>query len=342
MKLEYEQKLAEIVKQTKEGIKPTPVIARTFIGWFGAQRRTVWNVYFIRDGLRKFGLVTDPDFEYAYIDSEISFLMAPKKKGAQAEKETVPDLYADPSYRIGRLASANRKADSPLVWVKPDDPISKAVTLMIAHDYSQLPVMTSDREVKGVITWASLGSHLAWGKECKHVRECMVPHKEVNYDTYIFAAVEDIIANQYVLVRGADRVITGIVTATDLSLQFRQLGEPFLLLGEIENYIRRMIQEKYTIGELQGVCDPSDVGRKIQSVSDLTLGEYLRLIGNPDNWSKLSVSIDRELFISKLDEIRRIRNDVMHFDTDAIPDEDVRKLRDFVRLMQSLARVGAI
>jgi len=51
---------------------------------------------------------------------------------------------------------------------------------------------------------------------------------------------------------------------------------------------------------------------------------------------------ESELFIKKLDEIRRIRNDVMHFDPDGIPDQDIDKLRDFVRLMQSLARVGAI
>ncbi len=336
--MEYEEKLDEISKQIKEGIKPQSVTARTFIQWFGAERRSYWNVKFIRDHLREYQLATMPDFEYAYIDSYISFVVAPKKKSGLGKEEMVPDVYRDPTYRIGKLASANKQP----VFVKPDDLIAKAVTLMITHDYSQLPVMTSDREVKGVITWASLGSQLALGKTCKYVRECMVPHKEISSDTYIFAAVDDIIANQYVLIRNPEHVISGIVTTSDLSLQFRQLGEPFLLLGEIENYIRRMIQDKYTESELKAACDPSETEKEIKSVSDLTLGEYLRLIENPDNWEKLDVSIDRESFVKKLDDIRRIRNDVMHFDPDGIADEDIARLRDFVRLMQALAWAGAI
>ena len=338
MEAEHKEKLREISNQIGTGIKPQSVTARTFIGWFDAQRRTYWNVKFIRDCLKEYQLETNPDFLGVYIDSPISFNKAQKKKSAQAESEAVPDVDTDPTYRIGKLASANMRP----VSVKPDDLIEKAVTLMIAHDYSQLPVMTSDREVKGVISWTSLGTQKHLGRECKYVRECMVPHKEVSSRTYIFAAINDIVANQYVLIRNDDNTISGIVTTSDLSLQFRQLGEPFIILGEIENYIRKMIYDKYTRDELEAACDSSDTERSIESPADLTLGEYLRLVENPDNWDKLALSIDRELFIKKLDEIRRIRNDVMHFDPDGTPDEDIDKLRDFVRLMQSLARVGAI
>jgi len=42
------------------------------------------------------------------------------------------------------------------------------------------------------------------------------------------------VTHEYVLIRAADRRICGIVTTSDLGLQFLQLGEPFLLLGEIE------------------------------------------------------------------------------------------------------------
>jgi DNA-binding XRE family transcriptional regulator len=49
MTLEYERKLTEIVNQIKKGrVKPSLVTARTFIEWFGAQRRSSWNVSFIR------------------------------------------------------------------------------------------------------------------------------------------------------------------------------------------------------------------------------------------------------------------------------------------------------
>jgi CBS domain-containing protein len=335
----YEEKLSDIASQLKNGIKPQPVTARTFIGWFGAQRRTYWNVKLIRDGLKKHQLKTAPDFEGVYIDSQVFFLPDPTKTtGRVQQEEVVPYVYMDPTYRIGKLAAANKRPLS----IKPDDSIAKAVTLLIAHDYSQLPVMTSDREVKGILTWASLGSHITLGRECKYVRECMVPYKEISSDTYIFTAIDDIVAHQYVLIRNAENSICGIVTTSDVSEQFRQLGEPFLLLGEIENYIRRMMKDKYTIDQLIVARDSSDSERVIESVSDLTIGECQRLIENPNNWETLAIRIDQAVFIKKLDDVRRIRNDVMHFDPDGITDEDLDKLRDFVHLLQTLAKVGAI
>ena len=170
-----EEKLSEINKQIKEGIKPQPVIAREFIGWFGAQRRSSWNVEYIRLNLKKYQLSTEPDFEYAYIDGNIEIIRSPQKKGTVKE-ELSSDVTKDPTYRIGKLASANK----PLVSVKPDDPINTATSLMILYDFSQLPVMTSDRDAKGIINWNSIGSQLSLGKECKYVRDCMIPHKEIS------------------------------------------------------------------------------------------------------------------------------------------------------------------
>src|SRR5208283_215868 len=54
-------------------------------------------------------------------------------------------IAADPTYRVGKLAAANR---SP-VSVKPDGSIAEATTLMLMNDFSQLPVMQSDVSVKG-------------------------------------------------------------------------------------------------------------------------------------------------------------------------------------------------
>jgi CBS domain-containing protein len=34
--------------------------------------------------------------------------------------------------------------------IPPDSLVEEAVTLMLANDFSQLPVMTSERDVKGI------------------------------------------------------------------------------------------------------------------------------------------------------------------------------------------------
>src|SRR3546814_4636712 len=57
-------------------------------------------------------------------------------------------------------------------------------------------------------------------------------------DRSIFEAITDIVQHDFVLVRARDKTISGIVTAADLSLQFRTLTEPFLLLSEIETHVR--------------------------------------------------------------------------------------------------------
>jgi CBS domain-containing protein len=68
----------------------------------------------------------------------------------------------DPTFRIGSLPAANRK----LVAVNQNDPLNRAITLMLQHDFSQLPIMQSEREVKGVITWKSIGAKHALGQKC--------------------------------------------------------------------------------------------------------------------------------------------------------------------------------
>src|SRR3546814_5927109 len=76
----------------------------------------------------------------------------------------------------------------------------------------------------------------------------------------------------------SDLTISGIVTAADLSLQFRTLTEPFLLLSEIETHVRNIVGKKFTAKELGDVQDPN-TPREINSVADLTFGEYVRQIG---------------------------------------------------------------
>ena len=159
-------------------------------------------------------------------------------------------------------------------------------------------------------------------------------------ESSLFQAIPIIVEHQYVLVRGTNNRITGIVTASDLALQFQQLAEPFLLLGEIENHIRRIIGDNFSTEELAAVRDPHEAQRKIDSVASLSFGEYIRLLENEARWKKVKLSIDRGVFRTKLDKVREIRNDVMHFDPDGILPADLEQLRDFAYFLQRLQTIG--
>jgi hypothetical protein len=80
-----------------------------------------------------------------------------------------------------------------------------------------------------------------------------------------------------VLVRDSSRRISGIVTTRDLSEQFGSFGEPFLLLGEIENHIRAILGS-LSKSDLSSALDPAGGNREVEDAADLTFGEYLRLL----------------------------------------------------------------
>jgi len=331
---------------------------RSFLQWFGAQRRGYWIVKGIRSALAEAGLRTEPDFESAWIDGEIVFALENAAKARQdassqpvTEVELVEEIkltdhvgvtvvrptFADPTQRISKLAAANRTP----VAVSPDATLSEAVTTMLANDFSQLPVMPNDRDVKGVVSWRSIGSRLALGKKPATAKEAMDAPVEIRADASFFAAIPFIVEHGYVLVRGTDQRIMGIVTTSDLSLQFQQLAEPFLLLGEIENHIRRIISSHFQPKDLMDARDPSNDSRDVESVADLTFGEYKRLLEEPSRWNRLGLQVDRAGFVKLLDRVREIRNDVMHFDPDGIPNEDLETLRDFARFLRTLQTIGA-
>jgi predicted transcriptional regulator len=348
--------LKEIAEQVKQSQHPA-VTVRVLLSWFGAQRRRNATVRAIREALDKLKIKAEPDIDVAYIDGLVSFSALDSSEPAtpadiistvhiplqvgdshtqvdSIEKELTS--VVDPTFRIGRLASANR----PPLSITPDANTQEAVTLMLKNDFSQLPVMTSERTVKGLFSWKSLGSRLSLGCTCMFVREAMDSYQEVSFEASIFAAIGLIVQNECVLVRGMADKICGIVTTSDLSLQFGQLGEPFLLLGEIENHIRAMTAGKVTREELLAARDPNDPNREIEDVSDLTLGELIRLFEEPTKFLRLGLKIDRKMFIRDLEDIRRIRNEVMHFDPDGISENDLLKLRTFVEFLRRLHRLA--
>lgn len=323
-----DERLRAISDQLKRGVVPPPETVRSLLLWFNANRRGQRITRTVKETLSRHGLTTDPDFEWAYIDDPIRFLANDASDGIAPAGVAM----IDPTYRIGRLESANRKPMS----VAPDDPLERAVTLLMAHSFSQVPAMTGEKVVKGVVSWKSIGSRLALGQECRFVRDCMEPPCILGVDDSLFEAVSAIAKSDYVLVQAVDKRITGIITATDFTLQFHNLAEPFLLVGEIENGLRQMLHGKFTVAELAAARASGDSGTAINSVNDLTFGEYQRIFESPANWSRLGLEIDRQYFVKQLGEVREIRNDVMHFEPEGLDESDLRLLREFAQFLNRI------
>jgi len=343
--------IALLAEQAKAGQQPR-ISVRELLRHFRSYRRGQWVVRMVRNGLDEAGVVTTPDFNIMHLDAQVSLVPKPapqnrihdgevgEKPGSAPEAEPVvvateDEREMEARHRLSRLLDP---ANAP-VSVVPDDTVAKAITIMLTRDFSQLPVMQKERDVKGAFSWKSYGERMAMGLPCALVRDCMFQPKELGEDASIFEAVRVIAENDFVLVRDSTRRVAGIVTASDITRQFQQLAEPFMLLGEIENQIRIMMAQKFSKEDLQAAKDPNDTERTVAEVSDLTFGEYIRLLENPAKWDKLELKFDRGTFVNFLEEIRQIRNDVMHFDPDGIEAAGLRKLRDFARFLEQVQRL---
>ena len=122
---------------------PEQITVRDLLEKFGSRRRRDRINNHIRNELERYGLISEPDFAVGWIDSTVIINI-----NSEFSKTTKTHSASESTHRISSLDAANKKPLS----VHPDKPLSVATTLMLLHDYSQLPVMTNSRTAKWVIS----------------------------------------------------------------------------------------------------------------------------------------------------------------------------------------------
>ena len=152
-------------------------------------------------------------------------------------------------------------------------------------------------------------------------------------------AVRDIIQRGTVVVRSSDNKICGMVTARDLAPVFVDLAEPFLLLGQIENHVRELLERgDLKKDEYRALVVETDTARqaKAEGPDDLNLGELIRAFEREDIWKRIGLQFNKATLTKSLHEVLSIRNKVMHFSPDKLPPENVTKLKDMRELLEKL------
>ncbi len=346
--------------------QPERLTVRELLAHFDYARRSNWINKHIQNGLEKFKLRTDEDVTVVWLDSTITIELDANSTDQQTHPERAREIQvahrrgrygglarlddydrtanstgasekprtSDPTHRVSALPAANRVPAS----VKPESPLCKATTIMQMNGYSRLPVMKNERDVAGIVTWESIGTRLALGRDSDEVGKYMEPAEVIPGTHRLFDAIGIVTKHGYVLVRGTDRTITGMVTVTDLTDQLGQFAGPFLFVGEIEGHLRNLIHGKFTLDQLQAASHQEEA---IEGSSDLTFGGFCRLLENRANWRQLNLDIDRAEFVEHLNSVRKIRNNVMHFTPDGIDKEQRKTLRNVARFFDKLARVIA-
>jgi len=235
--------------------------------------------------------------------------------------------------RTPRLSLLMAARNSPIT-VAREAPIQRARTLMLRYDFSQLPVMNGERTLHGMISWRSIGRNSIRRNNGAKVADFLDPNVTILPSTTpLLDAIAEVVKHDVILVRDRSKVIVGIVTAADLSKELLSISEGFLLLGEIESRLRRLARGRFKQEELQQVQAPHST-RTINDVDDLAMGEFVRLLAHPANWTRLDVQLDRSEFVECLEKVRLTRNAIMHFRTEPIQGDHLIPLREMLRLLE--------
>ena len=229
---------------------------------------------------------------------------------------------------VGNLEAAERLP----IQIKPTDTISAAMTVMDLHDFSQLPVTTGPRDIKGIISF-KLIARGQLHRTCSQVSDCLdqsVPVVERHES--LLRVIDLLREHDAVLVLGNDRALAGIVTSADIALEFGNLAGPFLLIGQIEDQLRWLVSRRLDVRvalERSGSVFPE----RSPNAEDLTMGNLQRILEHSDNWDMVGIAYDRESFCAELNVVRGIRNAVMHFREPPVGDP-FERLKKFASVVQ--------
>lgn len=312
---------------------------RELLAYWDAKRRGYWIVDEIQRDLQQAGLTTNPSFAEGWIDNIVTLVPINSSEikenttgiGTLDVVDATDRSLPQVALRVGSLYSAN----SGLTSVSPQDDLETAQSLMMHLDYSQLGVLSGPRTLRGAVSWESIAQARIYNPAAT-LKDATKPAEIVRISDDLLTQVPKIMDAGFAFVQGVDMKVTGIVTTADLSNQFVTLAKPFFMLAEVERRLRRVVNRCFSQDELKSIVAPENLDRRVESADDLTLGEYGRLLENPEHWSRLRWALDRKVFIEALNQIRITRNEVMHFSPDPLDDRQVKEIENFLKWIRKL------
>ncbi|MEU7135923.1 CBS domain-containing protein [Streptomyces sp. NPDC046261] len=346
-------KLYEEVRR-RSADEPLTLSIRDFLAVWGVPRRYPAAVEQIENDLDANGLDTVPPFTEGSLETQIAVLASgaePDEAGTSAvtrltvttSSSAVVQRVADNArhlvnddsqaktvaYPVSNLDSANRMPKC----VRAGDSLRTAMTLMMLRDDSQLPVLDADGRVRGVVSWESIGrAHMADSQAS--LAAATVRAQEADRSDDLLDWVGTIQRSGYVLVRDHDHKVCGLVTDSDLTVQFGIRVRPFVLVEEIEQRLRRIVDRCLPTDRIRAVV-PRHRASRVNSAANLTFGAYGHLLKVPEKWAELGWLIDQQHFVAALEEGRNFRNSLTHFSPDPVTDDQLRPAQGLLELLRS-------
>jgi len=321
--------LKDAREQAEKGV-PRTMSVRSLLAQWNADGRTQAASEQLAADLENHGLMTEPPFLRVGLDSNVTIVERPVEPVDALSTDgadKTADEDADTGLTLGNIPSANLGVTS----ISPQSTYEQAVTLMLLNDYSQLAVMTGPRAVPRAVTWQSIAQE-RYANPDGGLAGAIVDASTRHFETDLVDVLPLLEREDFVFVKDSTNTITGIVTTSDVVRAYGQLATPFFLIGELDRTLRRTLAQAFSLDQVRGICNPN--GSRIQSFDDLTMGDYQTVLSNQGCWSSLDWPLDRTMFIERLDELRQLRNDLVHFNPDPIPRTTVERVKHMIQLLK--------
>ncbi|MFH9298227.1 CBS domain-containing protein [Streptomyces sp. NPDC017520] len=349
-------RLKEARKQA-DADSPVALTVRDLLGWWGASRRGYLVSEQIAAELANHGLSTVPDFAAVGIDDRVTLTGPPVALAGVEEEEETPEQEATAEKETPRTTRATGSAASGdeegegepiqgqtvgnlpsalrgVVSVTSSASFEEVFTKMQLNGYSQLPVLNGTRNLQGAVTWESVALARHTDSGAPFTRAITKAHA-VSYADHLIDVLPYLEQHGFLLVRDQTNQIAGIITIADVAAEYGATARPFLLIGDLDRQLRRIISEGLVLAEVIKLCDPDGL-RGLTSFGQMSYGDYQRVLSNEKQWNTLGWPLDRRSFTAHLDELRLVRNELMHFnDKDKVGDDAIPKLRHMIELLRN-------
>ena len=229
---------------------------------------------------------------------------------------------------LGNLTKPGRT----LEWVKRSATVEEAITKMLVNDFSQLPVLKNKYTLEGAVTWQSIAQARLKDPDAP-LSAAIVAASRLSYSDDLNKVLPRLQDEDFVVVANHHNEITGIVTTADVVALYRERTLPFLLIGELDQELRGLIEATFAFDTVREVC--AQPGRPdLTSFDNMTMGDYQQVLAHPTCWAELGWPLDRGTFVKRIDELRELRNDIAHFNPDPVPEDTVEKLKHMLDVIR--------
>jgi predicted transcriptional regulator len=348
--------LIEQATKLRKGEKVFATV-RELLSHFGWERRSSNAIIQVRRALKKLQLSTTPKFYSVNLDRLIEIIdRSEEDENSDESREDVRQpiitfgmlkVVEDHRELRDKTKSKSGHLGYPKWMVLPNDNIETAAILLAEENIDFVPVGVDETSVIGVIAWDDIATQdllkrdrfaIKCGKICKD--PVFVREAESVYDKKY-----EITKYGYVLVKDDSGRCFSVVRSGDLAGELLRLTENFLLLQEIENLVRMIIEMTEPNAEEIDASVHEDSKGKGRTLEQLTFSEYKSLILNPAVRARLlknygvSEQLVRQIANEHIEHTRIIRNKVLHFHPDENNEQAKMLLsnsRDYLRRIAEL------